>query len=187
MILDAATAMRGVGPRARICAREGEGDNRRRREIGPGAALKKETPMNVAMILKDKGSKVHTVTSDLSVEEATQKLRELHVGALVAVNAEGKIAGVFSERDLVRAVHHEGAAALKKSVSTFMTKSVVTAKCDDTLEELMTRMTSRRIRHLPVIKGGELVGIVSIGDLVKARIAASESEAEALKQYISAG
>jgi len=143
--------------------------------------------MNVAMILKDKGSKVHTILSDVSVEEATRRLRELHVGALVAVNAEEKIAGVFSERDLVRAVHHEGAGALGKPISTFMTKSVVTANCDDTLDELMGRMTSRRIRHLPVIKGGELVGLVSIGDLVKARIAESEGEAEALKQYISAG
>jgi len=143
--------------------------------------------MNVAMILKEKGSKVHTIPSDVSVEEATRRLRELHVGALVAVTAEGKIAGVFSERDLVRAIHHDGAGALAKPLSTFMTKNVVTAKCEDSLDELMTRMTSRRIRHLPVIKGGEMVGIVSIGDLVKARIAASENEAEALKNYISAG
>ena len=143
--------------------------------------------MNVAMILKEKGSKVHTISSEVSVEEATRRMRELHVGALVAMTGEGKIAGVFSERDLVRAVHHEGCDALPKPISTFMTKNVVTAKCEDTLEELMSRMTSRRIRHLPVIKGGELVGIVSIGDLVKARIAASEHEAEALKNYISAG
>ena len=143
--------------------------------------------MTVAMILKDKGSKVHTISSDVSVEEATRRLRELHVGALVAMTGDGKITGVFSERDLVRAIHHEGGAALGKPISTFMTKNVVTAKCEDTLDELMSRMTSRRIRHLPVIKGGELVGIVSIGDLVKARIAETESEAEALKQYISAG
>jgi len=143
--------------------------------------------MTVAMILKDKGSKVHTISSDVSVEEATRRLRELHVGALVAMTGDGKITGVFSERDLVRAIHHEGGAALGKPISTFMTKNVVTARCEDTLDELMSRMTSRRIRHLPVIKGGELVGIVSIGDLVKARIAETESEAEALKQYISAG
>jgi len=143
--------------------------------------------MTVAMILKDKGSKVHTISSDVSVEEATRRLRELHVGALVAMTGEGKIAGVFSERDLVRAVHQEGGAALSKPISTFMTKNVVTAKCEDTLDELMNRMTSRRIRHLPVIKGGALVGIVSIGDLVKTRIAETECEAEALKQYISAG
>lgn len=143
--------------------------------------------MNVAMILKEKGSKVHTISSDVTVEEATRKLRELHVGALVAMSDQQQIAGVFSERDLVRAVHHEGAAALTKPISTFMTKNVVTAKCEDSLDELMNRMTSRRIRHLPVIKGGELVGLVSIGDLVKARIAESEGEAEALKQYISAG
>jgi CBS domain-containing protein len=143
--------------------------------------------MTVAMILKDKGSKVHTISSDVSVEEATRRLRELHVGALVAMAGDGKITGVFSERDLVRAIHHEGGAALGKPISTFMTKNVVTARCEDTLDELMSRMTSRRIRHLPVIKGGELVGIVSIGDLVKARIAETESEAEALKQYISAG
>lgn len=143
--------------------------------------------MNVAMILKDKGSKVHTISSDVSVEEATRRMRELHVGALVAMSGEGRIAGVFSERDLVRAVHHEGAGALGKPISTFMTKNVVTAKCEDTLEELMSRMTSRRIRHLPVIKDGDLVGIVSIGDLVKARIAASEHEAAALKNYIAAG
>ena len=143
--------------------------------------------MNVAMILKEKGSKVHTILSDVTVEEATRRMRELHVGALVAMTDTGKIAGVYSERDLVRAVHQEGSASLKKPISTFMTKNVVTAKCEDTLEELMGRMTSRRIRHLPVIEGGELVGIVSIGDLVKARIEASEHEAQALKNYISAG
>jgi CBS domain-containing protein len=143
--------------------------------------------MNVAMILKEKGSKVHTISIETSVEDATRRLRELHVGALVAVDGDGKIAGVFSERDLVRAVHHKGAAALGEPISTVMTRNVVTATCDDTLEELMERMTSRRIRHLPVLKDGKMAGIVSIGDLVKARIAASELEAEALKNYISAG
>lgn len=143
--------------------------------------------MNVAMILKDKGSKVHTILSDISVEEATRRLRELHVGALVALNENGTIAGVFSERDLVRAVHHEGASALSKPVSAFMTRAVVTATCEDSLDSLMERMTSRRIRHLPVIKDEKMVGIISIGDVVKAKIADSEHEAAALKQYISAG
>ncbi len=143
--------------------------------------------MNVAMILKDKGSQVHTILSDTTVEEATRQLRELHVGALVAVDENGKIAGVFSERDLVRAIHTVGVSALNKPVDGFMTRAVVTAGCEDTLEDLMERMTSRRIRHLPVTKDDELVGIVSIGDLVKARIAESEFEAKALKEYISAG
>lgn len=143
--------------------------------------------MNVAMILKGKGSDVHTILSDLTVEDATRRLRELHVGALVALDDGGRIAGVFSERDLVRAIDQEGVPALKKPVSAFMTRDVITAGPDHSLDEMMAAMTSRRIRHLPVVQDDKLIGIVSIGDLVKARIAESESEAQALKDYISAG
>ena len=143
--------------------------------------------MNVAMILKDKGSEVHTIHSDVSVEEATRLLRELHVGALVATNDGGNIAGVFSERDLVRAITTDGSGALTQPISSFMTRAVVTAAPHDTMDEIMERMTSRRIRHLPVVDDGALTGIISIGDIVKAKIAESEFEAKALKEYISAG
>ena len=143
--------------------------------------------MTVATILKTKGSKVHTIHSDVSVEEATRQLRELHVGALVATNDGGNIAGVFSERDLVRAVTTDGATALSQPISSFMTRAVVTVSPSDTMDDIMASMTSRRIRHLPVVDEGKLIGIISIGDIVKAKIAESEFEAKALKEYISAG
>ncbi len=143
--------------------------------------------MTVAMILKSKGSEVHTIHTDISVEEATRLLRELHVGALVATSDGGTIAGVFSERDLVRAITTDGNAALNNPISAYMTRAVVTAGMQDTLDSLMERMTGRRIRHLPVVEDGQLKGIISIGDIVKAKIAESEFEAKALKEYISAG
>lgn len=143
--------------------------------------------MTVAKILNDKGSAVHTILSDVTVEDATRQMRELRVGALVATNEGDEIAGVFSERDLVRAITTDGQSALGRPISAYMTRGVITVALTDTIDHVMEMMTDRRVRHLPVVDGGRLSGIISIGDVVKVRMAETEFEAQALKEYISAG
>lgn len=143
--------------------------------------------MNVAKILQGKGTAVYTIHSEVTVEEATRQLREYRVGALVTLGEVGEIVGVYSERDLVRAISTDGPSALTKPVSTYMTRAVITVGMDDTIDGLMELMTDRRIRHVPVVEGARLCGIVSIGDVVKQRIADTEFEARALKDYIAAG
>ena len=116
-----------------------------------------------------------------------QKLTEHGVGALV-VSADGeRIAGIISERDVMRQIASGGTAALDKRVEEVMVADVITCTRNDTVNHLMTVMTERRVRHLPVVDDGLLIGIVSIGDVVKRRIEETEHEAEALRQYISTG
>lgn len=151
------------------------------REVGP-----EETPMLIAHVLRDKGPVVYTLPSDATLEQAAQELHLRKVGALVVIDADGLIVGVFSERDLVREVARNGANALSSTVGAAMTRQVVTACMDETLDDCLGRMTDRRVRHLPVVEEGRLIGIVSIGDLVKHRIAAAEAEAAAMQAYIAA-
>ena len=129
--------------------------------------------MLISQILRTKGDMVFTV------------LGERRVGALI-VRAGGAVLGILSERDVVRALS-AGPQALGGPVSAAMTGDVVFAEPQETVDQLLARMTDRRFRHLPVCEGDRLVGIVSIGDLVKAKIEAAEAEAEGLKAYISAG
>jgi CBS domain-containing protein len=143
--------------------------------------------MNVAAILQDKGDRVHVIGPEVRLEEAARRLDELNIGALVVVDREGQVLGVLSERDITREIARKGAAALGETASHAMTAEVVTAGPADTLDELMSRMTDRRIRHLPVIKRGRLSGLVSIGDVVKWRIKDAELEAQAMRAYIAAG
>ena len=103
---------------------------------------------------------------------------------MVILGESGAIIGVFSERDLVKAVARMGAAALKTTVADSMSRQVATAKPSDTIEHAMDRMTDRRIRHLPVLEGARLIGVVSIGDLVKWRIAEASAEVAAIRSYI---
>ena len=143
--------------------------------------------MLIAHVLREKGALVHTLPSGATLEQAARELDERRVGALVVLDENGAIAGVFSERDLVREVAKRGCAALSDTeVAAAMTRNVVTAHIDETLDEGLARMTDRRVRHLPVVDGaGALTGIVSIGDLVKHRIAAAEAEAAAMQAYIA--
>jgi CBS domain-containing protein len=106
---------------------------------------------------------------------------------MVIVDQEDAVVGILSERDIVRAVAERGAASLAEPISGCMTRNVVFATPSETVDDLLSRMTDRRMRHLPVVKDGRLMGIVSIGDLVKTKIAETEAEAENLKAYISAG
>ncbi len=143
--------------------------------------------MNVAGILKEKGSDVLTVAADVSVAEAAKALTDRKIGAVVVAGSNGSVGGILSERDIVRGVAAHGAGVLTEPVSTLMTAEVVTCGLDDTVDELMDLMTGRRIRHLPVVDNGALTGIISIGDVVKTRIAETEAEANALKEYIATG
>ena len=130
---------------------------------------------------------VFTVAASATLQEASRELDSRRVGALVALDSRGEVAGVLSERDIIRHVGRSGAAALELKVSDAMTRQVVTVSRDASVDQALACMTDRRIRHLPVIEGGRLVAIVSIGDLVKHKIAAAEAETEAMKAYILAG
>lgn len=144
--------------------------------------------MLIAHVLREKGATVHTLPIGATLEDAARELDQRRVGSLVVVDENGAIAGVFSERDLVREIASVGCAALSEThVSHAMTRNVITAHPDETIDEGLARMTDRRVRHLPVVDAsGGLIGIVSIGDLVKHRIAAAEAEAAAMQAYIAA-
>lgn len=143
--------------------------------------------MLVAQILKTKGDAVFTVAPEDTLRQAAARLGERRVGAVVVMGAGDAVAGILSERDVARAVGEEGAAALDRPVAATMTREVVYADPEHTVDQLLALMTDRRIRHLPVCRAGRLVGIVSIGDLVKVKIAEIEAEAADLKAYIAAG
>jgi CBS domain-containing protein len=141
--------------------------------------------MTVAAILAGKGRDVLTTTAEKTVAEAVQILAERRIGALVVVEGGGRIAGIISERDIVRAIAATAGEALKQPIASIMTRNVVTCGEAETINEVMARMTRGRFRHLPVSTNGRLVGIISIGDVVKARIEEVEHEAEEMRAYIA--
>ena len=141
--------------------------------------------MNVAAILRHKGRAVTTAGPDTTLLEIANRLAAKRIGAIVIVDARGEVAGIVSERDIIRALAEQGVACLKRPVSETMTKHVVTCQEADTLDELMAMMTARRFRHLPVVTDGGLVGIISIGDVVKHHVAEVEMEATAMRDYIT--
>jgi CBS domain-containing protein len=143
--------------------------------------------MLVSQILKNKGDLVFTASPRETVAAAAALLHSRRVGAMVIVDDADAIVGILSERDIVRVVAERGAAGLAEPISNCMTRDVVFAAPNEQVQALLERMTDRRVRHLPVAKDGRLIGIVSIGDLVKSKIAEAEAEAETLKAYISAG
>jgi CBS domain-containing protein len=140
--------------------------------------------MNVATILKYKGRAVVTAKPSTSLLEVTNKLAAKRIGAIVIVEARGEIAGILSERDIVRALSMQGPDCLKQPVSQSMTE-VIACQETDTLDDLMAMMTARRSRHLPVVSDNELVGIISIGDVVKYHMAEVKMEAVATREYIA--
>ena len=142
--------------------------------------------MLIAHVISDKGAVVHTLAADATLEQAAKELHARKVGALVVLDESGALFGVLSERDVVREVAQRGAACLKDTVGSAMSRGVITAHPRETVDEGLARMTDRRIRHLPVVESERLIGIVSIGDLVKHRIAAVEAEAAAMQAYIAA-
>jgi CBS domain-containing protein len=141
--------------------------------------------MNVAAILKQKGRAVTTASPTMTLMEVAKKLAAKRIGAIVIVGARGEVAGIISERDIIRALSVVGFDCLTQSVSQSMTEKVVTCQETDTLEEMMAMMTARRFRHLPVMADDELVGIISIGDIVKHQVAEVVMEATAMREYIT--
>jgi CBS domain-containing protein len=142
--------------------------------------------MRIADVLRTKGSAVATIDPDASVSELLRSLAEHNVGAIVVVGSSG-VAGIVSERDVVRRLHESGPDLLTATVSSIMTADVFTCTPSDTVDSLTVVMTERRFRHVPVLSGGELVGIVSIGDVVKSRIGQLEQSQNQLQAYIAQG
>jgi CBS domain-containing protein len=142
--------------------------------------------MRISDVLRGKGSEVATVDPGLSVSGLLTTLAEHNVGALVVIDGETVI-GIVSERDIVRQLNQRGAELLNVPVSEIMTTSVFTCLPTDSVDSLAATMTERRIRHMPVVVDGSLVGIVSIGDVVKSRIGELESDREQLESYIAGG
>jgi CBS domain-containing protein len=143
--------------------------------------------MRISGLLRAKGDFVATVVPTATVSEVLAGLAEHGVGALVVTEDGKRIVGIVSERDIARALHREGTAALTRLVSDVMTAEVRTCQPDDTTDSLMALMTERRIRHVPVVVDGELAGIVSIGDVVKHRVHELEDDNAALVEYIQSG
>lgn len=143
--------------------------------------------MQVAQILKSKGDMVFTVRPTESVGAAAALLHTRRIGALVVMGEDDEVAGIISERDVVSLCAQHGGPALDRPVATCMTEKVEFAAPGDTIDVLLAKMTDRRIRHLPVCEKGRLLGVVSIGDLVKWKIAETQAEADGLKAYIAAG
>lgn len=141
--------------------------------------------MSVSHILGVKGRSVIAGTAKETIQSIAQKLSQHRIGAVVIVDEKEMIAGIVSERDIVRALAEHGAKSMTMPVSGVMSKAVKTCKAGDSEIELMALMTTHRIRHLPVVDGGKLAGMISIGDIVKFRIEAVEREAEEMKSYIA--
>ena len=142
--------------------------------------------MNITRILEQRDGSIYTCHLTQGVAEVAQLLADRRIGALPVMDGD-TVVGIFSERDLLYCVAKEGAAALDKPVSAFMTHDVIFAEPGETVDSLLGRMTDRRVRHLPVCVEERLVGIISIGDLVKWKISEVEAEADGLKAYIATG
>jgi CBS domain-containing protein len=143
--------------------------------------------MTIAKILGGKGGKIVSVSPSDTLQSAAAVLTNQKVGALVALDSANRLAGILSERDIVRICAEQGASAMATLVQDAMTKNVLTAAPQDGIDSAMARMTDRRIRHLPVLDGQTLVGVVSIGDLVKAKIDETLADADAMRAYIATG
>jgi CBS domain-containing protein len=141
--------------------------------------------MQVAAILHDKGNIVHSVPTGARVSDAVAMLNRHNIGAVLVLDGVGDVAGIISERDIVRLLGRDPAGALSRPVSECMTTKIVSCGRDTPIASLMEQMTRFRIRHMPVVEDGQLVGIVSIGDVVKRKIEETEQEAMALKEYIA--
>ena len=127
---------------------------------------------------------MRTTEPTATLGDAVHLLNTRRIGALVVTGADRRIVGILSERDIVRAVAENGTAALQGPISEAMTRKVVTCTMGDTVAELMERMTTGKFRHVPVVEQGKLAGVISIGDVVKARLHEMEQESDALKDYI---
>ena len=140
--------------------------------------------MNVKAILAAKGGDIVSIEPTADLSAAAKLLSEHRIGAVVIRGAGGRLAGILSERDIVRAIAEQGADALAAAVGQVMTRNVTTCGENDSIADIMERMTAGKFRHLPVLRETELIGVVSIGDVVKQRVGEIEQDAEALRGYI---
>ena len=143
--------------------------------------------MNIGQILNSKSRGVATARAEESIQDIATRLAQRKIGAVVIVGENGKVAGIISERDIIRLVAEHGAKALALRASDGMTREVISCSRTSTLDEIMEAMTNGRFRHLPVIEDGALVGIVSIGDVVKHHTAEVELEVTAMRGYLATG
>jgi CBS domain-containing protein len=141
--------------------------------------------MTVRRVLAQKGREVMTIQPHRTLAEASSVLGERRIGALLVTGAGGELLGILSERDLVRAIGKDGASALAHAVSKHMTAKVTTTTPDARLDDVMILMTEGRFRHVPVMESGRIAGLISIGDVVKHRVADIEADAKALRDYIA--
>ncbi|BBX01761.1 histidine kinase [Mycolicibacterium moriokaense] len=142
--------------------------------------------MRIADVLRSKGASVATITPETSVSGLLTELSVHNIGAMVVVSPDG-VVGIVSERDVVRALQKRGAELLRAPVSEIMTSFVATCGPNDTVDSLSALMTTKRVRHIPVMENGRLAGIVSIGDVVKTRMEELEAQQEQLQAYITRG
>lgn len=140
--------------------------------------------MTVRTILEEKGFDVQTIAPEATLREATELLATKRIGAIVVTDTDRRVVGILSERDVVRVVGLDGAERLDDMVASVMTTRVVTCEGSETVHQIMEYMTAGRFRHLPVVQGGKLIGIISIGDVVKQRLAEMERESHAMREYI---
>ena len=141
--------------------------------------------MSVAAVLRGKPDRLIGLDETRSLADAAQLLTRERIGALIVRNTAGDMIGILSERDIVRAIAKDGAAAIERPVSTIMTRDVICVTPEDEMSEVMSLMTAKRFRHLPVKREEKLVGMISIGDVVKQRVEEAEGEAQQLRQYIA--
>ena len=143
--------------------------------------------MLVAHVLRQKGSRIVSVKPDDKIAEAAQTLNRERIGAVLVRDGAGDVRGILSERDLVRGMARHGEGVFAMRVRDLMTGQVTVCTPDDTVDHVMAVMTAGRFRHLPVLRERELIGVISIGDVVKARIEETEAEARAMRDYIATG
>ena len=143
--------------------------------------------MTVACILQRKGREVSTIEPTLTLRDVVDVLAAKHIGALVIADAEGRMHGIVSERDVVRAIAQRGPDALDHPVSDYMTRNVVTTTAEEGIIAAVQKMSDGRFRHMPVMEGDRLVGLISTGDAVKYRLEQMEHEQAALRDYITTG
>jgi CBS domain-containing protein len=140
--------------------------------------------MLVQDILKTKGTEIHSISPEKSIFEAARQLTDCRIGSVVVLNGAALV-GILSERDIVRAISAQGAACLDQQVSALMTKSVVTCTRTQTISDVMEMMSNGRFRHVPVVDGGAVVGVISIGDVVKHRLDETQEEVRHLAAYVA--
>ena len=143
--------------------------------------------MIVSQLLKSKGYQVYTVSEETNINEISRILSEKRIGVAVIINESKNVIGIISERDIIRGLSQYGEKVLDMPSKALMTKNVITSGLDSHIHELMREMTNSRIRHMPIVEDEKLVGLISIGDVVKNRVEELQAEGDMLREYIASG